>query len=235
MLKVVGYPDRWSVAPGEDITFHLSVEEDGETAVEARLVKVICGDCNPAGPGLKLPVVKAVKPVKAKAQRQRIDAGSYMVAPEVPALEGAWTLLVTVWPTRPVGGGDQVIAAQWDAEKKSGFRLLLDNDGHLALEYSQRPGSFQRVRIDRPLLERRWTRIVLIHEAESRSFRLRTAPYEAAAKPAMLVVNDAEFVCRGRRDDDRRLRRAKGRPWRSFRRQDRASDRSPQHACLCQL
>ena len=51
MLKILGYPDRYSVAPGETIAFKLSQEEGEDFA--ARLVRVVHGDCNPEGPGLK--------------------------------------------------------------------------------------------------------------------------------------------------------------------------------------
>ena len=51
MLKIVGYPDRFSAAPGETIDFKISVEEGDR--FEARLVRVVHGDCNPDGPGLK--------------------------------------------------------------------------------------------------------------------------------------------------------------------------------------
>ena len=39
MLKIVGYPDRYSVAPGEKIAFKISLEEG--THFDARLVRVI--------------------------------------------------------------------------------------------------------------------------------------------------------------------------------------------------
>ena len=51
MLKILGYPDRYSVAPGEEIAFKVSLEEG--THFESRVVRVVHGDANPAGPGLK--------------------------------------------------------------------------------------------------------------------------------------------------------------------------------------
>ena len=51
MLPITAYADRYSVAPGETIAFKVSsvASED----YEARLVRVICGDPNPAGPGMR--------------------------------------------------------------------------------------------------------------------------------------------------------------------------------------
>ena len=51
MLKIIGYPDRYSVAPGEKIAFKISLEEGSH--FDARLVRVVHGDANPQGPGLK--------------------------------------------------------------------------------------------------------------------------------------------------------------------------------------
>ena len=50
MLKILGYPDKYSVAAGEENTFFVSAEDN--QSYEASLVRVICGDCNPDGPGL---------------------------------------------------------------------------------------------------------------------------------------------------------------------------------------
>ena len=41
MLKITGYPDRYSAAPGERIEFKVS-QEDGDS-FEARLVRVVHG------------------------------------------------------------------------------------------------------------------------------------------------------------------------------------------------
>ncbi len=49
-MKLVGYGDRWSVAPGETIRFMVSAEVP---SYEAVIVRLIHGDTNPAGPGFK--------------------------------------------------------------------------------------------------------------------------------------------------------------------------------------
>ena len=50
MLPLTGYADRFSVAPGETIEFKVS--SAAAEPYEARLVRVISGDPNPAGPGI---------------------------------------------------------------------------------------------------------------------------------------------------------------------------------------
>ena len=48
---IAAYADRLSVRPGETIAFKVSSQL--QTPYRAKLVRVICGDANPAGPGLK--------------------------------------------------------------------------------------------------------------------------------------------------------------------------------------
>ena len=74
MLPITAYADRYSVAPGQTIAFKVSsaAAED----YEARLVRVISGDPNPDGPGIReLPVEAAVAgtlPVAGAADPQRL-------------------------------------------------------------------------------------------------------------------------------------------------------------------
>ena len=60
MLKILGYPDLYGVRQGGFIKFMVSLEEGDR--FEACLVRVINGDCNPDGPGLKF--------VRASASRR---------------------------------------------------------------------------------------------------------------------------------------------------------------------
>jgi N,N-dimethylformamidase len=87
MLKIVGYPDRYSVAPGEKIAFKISLEEG--THFDARLVRVVHGDANPDGPGLKFRHVKSGADGRHQGKPQRIDAGSYVTIADFPALAAA--------------------------------------------------------------------------------------------------------------------------------------------------
>ena len=105
MLKITGYPDRYTVAPGEPIAFKISVEEGDR--FDARLVRVVHGDCNPEGPGLKFRHVPTSLDGRHAGRPQRIDAGSYMVAEAMPPLaETAFTFFAMIWPTLP-GQPDQ--------------------------------------------------------------------------------------------------------------------------------
>jgi hypothetical protein len=54
-MKITGYGDKLSAAPGETIKFMVNCELPAYTV---EVVRIICGDTNPAGPGVKEKVVK---------------------------------------------------------------------------------------------------------------------------------------------------------------------------------
>src|ERR1043165_776036 len=124
MLKILGYPDRYSVAPGEEIAFKISLEEG--TAFDARLVRVVHGDANPEGPGLKFRHIPTAIDGSHPGRRQTIDAGSYMIVEKAPAIAAKpFTFFAMIWPTL-LERKDQTLLAQWDAKTQSGFRIAVD-------------------------------------------------------------------------------------------------------------
>ena len=125
MLKIVGYPNRFSVAPGETIDFKISVEEGD--SFEARLVRVVHGDCNPQGPGLKFIHVPTNADGRHPGRVQRIDAGSFMRVERFPALAAApFTFLTMLWPTL-TRRDDQTLLCQWDPKEGRGIHIGLSH------------------------------------------------------------------------------------------------------------
>src|SRR5690348_13678509 len=121
MLKILGYPDRYSVAPGEKIAFKISLEEG--THFDAGIVRVIHGDANPEGPGLKFRSIKTAADGRHAGKPQRIDAGSYLVVDDFPTLAShPFTFFAMIWPTL-VKRASQTLLAQWNAKSESGFRI----------------------------------------------------------------------------------------------------------------
>ena len=74
MLPLAAYADRLSVRPGETIRFHAHNATDAP--VEGRLVRVLCADANPAGPGVQLEDIES-KPAKDEPGPQQVPHGSY--------------------------------------------------------------------------------------------------------------------------------------------------------------
>ncbi|HZT20366.1 MAG TPA: N,N-dimethylformamidase beta subunit family domain-containing protein [Dongiaceae bacterium] len=182
MLKIVGYADRYSVAPGETIAFMLSLEEGDH--FDARLVRVIHGDANPEGPGLKLLHVPTAIDGRHPGRRQRIDAGSYMVAEAMPALAaGPFTFFAMIWPTRPARP-DQTILAQWDPAAAAGIRIGLAAGGRLSVSVAGGKDAVATLAVDRPMLEREWYAISVAVDPAARRVSLDQRPLRVHAQVA---------------------------------------------------
>lgn len=95
-LPITGYLDRFSHRPGERFAVKASVR-DGGTA-RARLVRVISGDPNPVGPGLRVEDLSHRFDVGFDGCRQPVHAGSYAVVPRAPRRDaGACTWSALLW------------------------------------------------------------------------------------------------------------------------------------------
>jgi N,N-dimethylformamidase len=187
MLKITGYPDRYSVAPGEVINFKISLEEGSN--FDARLVRVVHGDCNPEGPGLKFRHVPSNVDGRHPGREQRIDAGSYMeVATMPPLAAGAFTFFAMIWPTLPLRTG-QTLAAQWDPGSGCGFRIGITDGGKLALTIGVGNDIVQTVTTDRPMLARQWYAVAVSVDPGSRRAVLDQRPLQ----PYALVKDHGRF------------------------------------------
>ena len=95
-LPITGYLDRFSHRPGATFTAHVGLRTPGHAG--ARLVKVISGDPNPAGPGLRLDDLSAVFSTSFTGTTQPVALGSYgRIAPSAVRDADAactWTALV---------------------------------------------------------------------------------------------------------------------------------------------
>jgi N,N-dimethylformamidase len=196
VLKILGYPDRYSVAAGETINFMISLEADG--AFDAQLVRVVCGDCNPKGPGLKFRPIPCAGNGRHQGGRQTIDAGSFMRVPATPALlPGCFTFFAMVWPTLPERG-EQTIAAQWDVKTGRGFRIGLVDGGKLTLTVGIGGGDVERHVVAAVMLKRQWYAIACTLDQASNSITvgqqpLRRYPFisDAASVTATLTAYTA--------------------------------------------
>src|SRR5450631_1247648 len=106
---LLGYADRFSVAPGESIRFMVSCEAP---TFRAHLVRLIHGDANPAGPGYKEESFAASINWTISGRRQSITAGSYVRVPLAtpPDLAAGLTVQCWIWPTTPGKAGQGLLA-----------------------------------------------------------------------------------------------------------------------------
>lgn len=94
-LPITGYLDRFSHRPGETFTAFVSVPEGG--SYRARLVRVLSGDPNPDGPGVRFEGLSDRFDRSYPGRRQEIRPGSYGIVSGPPRdRRGActWTVLV---------------------------------------------------------------------------------------------------------------------------------------------
>lgn len=145
MMDLLGYCEPWSVAPGETISFMVSSRAGEYRATTHRLL----------GPDLTEQVASPIDgthPGSAHA----IVTGSYLAVQETRTLRGdrASSLAAWVWPTLP-GNGPQALFGRWDARRRAGWALVLDEHGRAALWMGDGDRFFQ-LPVSRPLAPRRW-------------------------------------------------------------------------------
>ena len=177
MLPLTGYADRFSVAPGETIAFKVSSALAG--TYQARLVRVISGDPNPAGPGIRERDVPAPFAGSYPSRVQRVPLGSYARVPDAPALQGltSFRAEAIIWPTTPAKGRQGIIAKR-DAATGAGFALWIDARGAGASIGDGRDAA--EVEVGKPLRERAWYRVSMAYDAASGTLSVRQEPLDPA-------------------------------------------------------
>ncbi|MBL8709493.1 MAG: N,N-dimethylformamidase [Rhodospirillaceae bacterium] len=158
--RILGYADRLSAAPGDSVAFKVSAPHTGK--FDARLVRLICGDDSPQGPGFKADQITSAIDGSYPARRQEILAGSYVwVTARQPFELANFTLQAMIWPTLPGNGQAQSILGNFDAAQETGYALFLDAEGCLAF----RAGANAPVSTGVKLLPRHWYEIFAIFDA----------------------------------------------------------------------
>ena len=163
MVPLIGYVDRFSARPGEPIAVKVSSRLD--RPYQADLVRIIHGDANPAGPGVKLEDVPAAFAGTYPSRLQPVHRGSCgVVTPARPlAMPDPCTIVVKVQPWLLDGRSQTVLAIE------GGPTLSVAAEG-ARLELGDR-----RVQVRAPMLKGRWYELRVI--AAGGRLRLRqTAP-----------------------------------------------------------
>lgn len=173
-MKITGYSDRLSAAPGETIRFMAHCELP---TYRADIVRVICGDTNPQGPGVKEQMVRTPVSKTYSGRRQTIEAGSYVTIPHSPLLDSleSFSFQAMIWPTTP-GKGLQAIMSKWRDRDTSGMMLVIAPDGSLALVLGDGSGEEEIVSTGKPLLAREWYFVAGSYDARTREVALYQEP-----------------------------------------------------------
>ena len=141
--ELIGYTDRWSVAPGERIQLMAS---SSTSPITVRLVRLRHGDPNPAGPGLRTEPVPSPLDGEYPGGRQMTRSGSFAVLDTAPAWGSA--LSVWAWTRLPARGRRQVLLARGHLE------LFLDTEGLPSIRFGAVCLSARH-----PLARESWTRL----------------------------------------------------------------------------
>jgi N,N-dimethylformamidase len=137
--SVLGYPDRFSVAPGETIEFKISCAGSGE--FRADVVRLRNGDTNPAGPGFLEHLVPTPASGTYPARTQQLRTGAAVLVRDGGglALGGSGTVRCYAQPTTPTLR-DQALISRWDAATGTGWWVGLSG-GRLTLRLGDGTGT----------------------------------------------------------------------------------------------
>ena len=164
-LRLTAYADQWSVEQGGRLAVH--VHCDGPSEYRAELVRLVNGDTNPAGPGLKEVPVPSSAAGTRPARRQQIHGGSYAIVPDRrPLRVASFTIQCWIWPTMPtkVDGyykpGPQAIMTKWC--HGLGYGLFLDEQGRPCLKVNG-----QVLTSPSPVRDRAWRYVAATYNGET--------------------------------------------------------------------
>ncbi len=174
MLKITGYSDQISVAPGDAIKFMVNCEH---REYRADIVRIVSGDLNPEGPGIIEEVVDTPVNGTFKGRKQKIYAGSYAMVPSSAPLESleSFTVQVMVWPSMP-RNGVQALISKGSAKRKSGFALVIDRTGGVAFTVGNGRGKVDTVAIGKPMVELEWYLAAASYNAKTREMTVWQEP-----------------------------------------------------------
>jgi N,N-dimethylformamidase len=116
-VSLRGYPQELSVPTGSTVELMVG-GEPGEARL--RLTRLIHGDPNPAGPGVKEEAVDWGVPAVVQVEDQVLDEGSYVEVPpeRAPSFARSFTLALWLRPTA-LSGDRQALVSRWGADPLS--------------------------------------------------------------------------------------------------------------------
>ena len=156
---LLGYADRLSVRPGETVAVKVSctLEED----FSASLVRIICADPNPSGPGIIEESVPANFAASYPARVQPFTPGSCALISlgDDLTLPTTMTVSAMIWPTKPGHSEQAVMSFSKRNEPRTWFVLGIDDTGHGFCRILLADGSSAQVTLLTTLRERTWTRL----------------------------------------------------------------------------
>jgi N,N-dimethylformamidase len=172
--ELIGYADKLSVEPGASISFMVS---SSAQSYEASVVRLIHGDENPEGPGFKFEPVPSFATASYAGRVQTAVTGSYVRVPAAQALSvRSFTLQAWIFPTTPQAGVRQGLMSRWSEENASGYRMVIEPEGDLALWIGDGETRTSRIRTGTPMHGSYWYFAAASYNADTGRATLHQAP-----------------------------------------------------------
>lgn len=175
MIPLIGYVDRLSARAGDTLNFKVS--STSSEPFKAQLIKIICADPNPDGPGIVHEEIASSFDGAYSSRPQDYDLGSYIKIPvtrHIAPLD-SFTIVATVWPTTPEKGRQGLVSLPGNGAG-SGVALCLDAEGCVSIECLRGEEPPARLSTGVPLKSKRWYRVWA-------SFNGKTGELSAAQVP----------------------------------------------------
>lgn len=169
-MNIVGYADRFSVHQGDTIRFMIST---AAPRYGARVVRLIHGDTNPAGPGFKCEAVASALEGEYPGQDQPLRTGSFVHVPRGLPLTATGAFSIHLWLQATTPEKPRQVLLSTGAD---GVNLLLVA-GRPTLEIAGQVV----VQLDRPVQRHLWYRLCATCDPARGNAGLRLDPTASTA------------------------------------------------------
>lgn len=164
--RLLAYPDRWDVRPGEVVNFKVSTGKL-EPTFRFDVVKIRSAVADPEGPGQHVTETPTAADGDYEGRHQTTAIGSHIAFAEPcpVALDGIG-VRINVKPTLQTGRPQSLVSA-WDAASETGFALYLDDAARLSVIVGAGPGKTCTVSTTEPLPLGYWHEATGSYDPES--------------------------------------------------------------------
>jgi len=159
-IPLVGYADRFSCAPGDQIAFKVSCHS--QQPYRASLVRVISCDPNPEGPGvIEHPIASEIDG-EYRSRVQEVRLGSHIEVQTGEALTGGGRFKISalIWPTS-ISAGLQGVVTLGETNANRSISLAVSQQG-ATLKCGE-----TEIQVSKPMVERRWYRAWMTVDLQS--------------------------------------------------------------------
>ncbi len=162
---VVGYSDKLSAQPGEQVSFMVSSDIP---KYHADIVRLFHGAPESHGPGHKEKLVQTLGDYAGKTQV--IPLGSYAEVPKNELFSvSSFTLQTWIAPTIPKKGMQGILTC-WNGD--GGYGLFIDESGHLVLMIKDEQGKTEKLTCEKVVQVPNWYFVACSFDEKTREARL---------------------------------------------------------------